>query len=156
MGLTLASVWNGETCIMTILDSAPALQLHSFELGRSGGRRSGPAFRLNGGSAEEKSVAKYESDCIKSDFTIGAAAILLSQVFYKRRSLYDPPRGRGTPWFPPCGVPEPDSGWCIVSPCSKLARLDERMVPPHSSFADLTSRLISCPSLYQHWGPGTL
>ena len=30
--------------VMTILDSAPALQLHSFEQERSGRRRSGPAF----------------------------------------------------------------------------------------------------------------
>ena len=46
-----------------------------------------PLFRFNEGSAEEKSVAKYESDCIESDFTISTAAVLLSQVFYNRRSL---------------------------------------------------------------------
>ena len=44
-----------------------------------------PLFRLNGGSAEEKSVAKYESDCIESYFTIGAAAVLLSQVFLQKK-----------------------------------------------------------------------
>ena len=47
-----------------------------------------PLFRLNRGSAEEKSVAKYESDCIESDFTIGAAAILLYQVcLQKKKSI---------------------------------------------------------------------
>ena len=88
-------------------------------------------------------MANYESDCIESVFKPRS-----SVVFIKRIEIS--PRGRGTPWFPPSFLPffpydvrELDLGWCIVSRCSKLAREDESMVPPHSSLEDLTSSLIS-------------
>ena len=55
------------------------------------------------GVAEEKSLAKFESDCFESVFNPAARFFKLGMEIS--------PQGRGAPWFPPYDVRELDLGW---------------------------------------------